>query len=260
MRFFASAILAAGFTVSVVFPLRAATLSPLQTETYCSDGFTTIDRVDVNSCALPNAITYYSLSPLVSLTAQFSAPPVDPTKGKISEGEALATVQYGFEVVGGNPGDVVPILVATNLSTTGSSEFNALGHAEMAIDNSFGETKASVCSTQFDCGSTETSFSGTLAWKATSGDLGNLLFLSVLAIGGNSSLPQSATASADPFIFIDPSFPDAAEYSIVVASGASNAPAETPEPGGFSLALIAGALFALRATGRRLSGGRIRDR
>ena len=233
MRFFASAMLVAGFMVSAVLPLRAATLSPLQTETYCSDGFTTIDRVDVNSCALPNAITYYSLSPFVSLTAQFSSQAVDPTKGEISEGTALATVQYGFEVVGGSPGDVVPILVATNLSATGSSSSNAFGQAVMGVDNSFGATKATACVSYSLCGTPDTSssFSGTLAWRATSGDLGNILFLSVAAIGGNSSIPQSGSASADPFIFIDPSFADAADYTIVVAPGVSNAPAETPEPG-----------------------------
>ena len=53
------------------------------------------------------------------------------------------------------------------------------------------------------------------------------------SVVGNSLHSESASASADPFIFVDPAFSNASLYSIVVSPGVGNAGAlAVPEPGG----------------------------
>ena len=54
----------------------------------------------------------------MSLEAQASSPPIDAqgTHGSA----ATAVVTYSFEVTGGNSGDIVPILIATSLTSAGS--------------------------------------------------------------------------------------------------------------------------------------------
>jgi len=68
---------------------------------------------------------------------------------------------------------------------------------------------------------------------------------------GSSQVPESASAKADPFIFLDPSFPGADLYSIVVSPGVGNA-ASVPEPGtAMLMALAALAMGILRCRGWR---------
>jgi hypothetical protein len=73
-------------------------------------------------------------------------------------------------------------------------------------------------------------------------------FLEVEASSGDSPLAESANASADPFIFIDPSFAGAANYSIEVSPGVGNGlPSAAPEPGTLGLmASFLGLLLAIR--------------
>ncbi len=82
--------------------------------------------------------------------------------------------------------------------------------------------------------------SGTFAWPAQAGGI-NTMHLEVEAESGDSMLAESANASADPFIFIDPSFAGAQNYHIVVSDGVGNAlPASTvPEPGTLGLMVTA---------------------
>jgi len=55
--------------------------------------------------------------------------------------------------------------------------------------------------------------------------------LFVQAGTGDSLRPEPASASADPFIFVDPAFPQASLYSIEVSPGVGNADAAgVPEP------------------------------
>jgi hypothetical protein len=65
-----------------------------------------------------------------------------------------------------------------------------------------------VCS-DGTCGTTARSFSGTLNTRARSGDLNELSLRVQVAVVGNTLFAESASASADPFIFVDPAFPDA---------------------------------------------------
>lgn len=59
-----------------------------------------------------------------------------------------------------------------------------------------------------------------------------------LGVGVHTNATQSSgSASIDPYIFVDPSFPDAADFSIQVSDGVSNVPisAATPIPGALPL-------------------------
>jgi hypothetical protein len=49
---------------------------------------------------------------------------------------------------------------------------------------------------------------------------------------------ESFSAGADPLIYVNPSFEDAADYSIPQSPGVANATTSTPEPG--ALILICG--------------------
>jgi hypothetical protein len=67
----------------------------------------------------------------------------------------------------------------------------------------------------------------------------------------------SATATSDPFLYIDPAFADASLFSIIVSDGVGNAPispgsgpSSIPEPG--SLALLVTALGIWLAWDRRV--------
>ena len=73
--------------------------------------------------------------------------------------------------------------------------------------------------------------------------------------GFSDQAGQSATAFADPYIFIDPSFPNANLYSIVVSDGVNNSPfASAPAPEPASAALFAlGVLFCAAARRRKRS-------
>src|SRR5258708_3420851 len=78
---------------------------------------------DPTSCTLGGrdalATGSLTLTPFVSLTAQASAGPIndlfDPGAG------VFVSVRYSFQVIGGNAGDMVPILIATSLNSTATS-------------------------------------------------------------------------------------------------------------------------------------------
>ena len=201
---------------------------------------------DPVSCAISgndaSASGSLTLSPFVNLSAQSSSGPINaffnPGAG------AFVSVNYSFQVAGGNPGDIVPILISTSLTATASSFSHAYGFAETVIHTGFGDTSKVVC-TNNTCGTTDTSFFGTFAWNAFSGESGDTIHLEIEASSGDSPVAESASASADPFIFIDPNFAGAANYSILVSPGVGNALPSVPEPATFAAVGIALIAFAM---------------
>ena len=141
------------------------------------------------------------------------------------------SIQYFFQVVGGNPGDTVPILIATDLNVTStSSGGGSFGFAQTAVHTRrLGDTFAVVC-TDGTCGTAATQFSGTISWRASSGAIGDYISVQAVAAVGDSLTAQSSTAFADPFLSIDPTFADAAQYSIVLSPGVGNGIRAVPEP------------------------------
>ena len=168
----------------------------------------------------------------------------------------LVNASYSFQVVGGNPGDIVPIMISTNLSSSATSLDHAFAMAQTRVDTSAGSFTEIVCtngSINPTCPTLNTTFSGTFAWSAMSGEAGDTIHLEIEAQSGDSGVPEGATASLDPFIFIDPNFANAANYSIIVSRGVGNGlPSSTvpvPEPG--TMALSASGLIMLISRGSR---------
>ncbi len=223
----------------------AATLPPPTTLVECVD-FTVTD--DPGSCSVSGrdaaASASLALSPFVFLVAHSESGPINslfnPGAG------AVGFVTYSFQVQGGNPGDIVPMFISANLTASASSASHALGQAETLVHTSFGNTDAVVC-TNGNCGTTATSFSGTFGFNTLSGEGGDFIQLSVEAQSGDSLFAEFADASADPLIFIDPSFANAGSYSIVLSPGVANALGSVPEPGTWVLFASAVALALCRA-------------
>jgi hypothetical protein len=231
--------------------LSATPLPGPVTVAECTD-FGLID--DPSSCVLSGrdaiATGSLTLSPFVSVTAESASGPVNdlfnPGAG------VFVSAKYSFQVNGGNPADVVPILISTSLTSNASSFSHAYGFAEVVIHTGFGDTSVVVC-TNGTCGTMNTSFSGTFATSAFSGETGDTVQLEIEASSGDSPFAESANASADPFLFIDPSFAGASNYHIDVSLGVGNALPGVPEPGTLGLAGLAlVALAGLRAQARRL--------
>ena len=235
-------------------PARADSLPTAITETSCgADPNGVFQRVvDPTSCVLATALGSLTLTPFVNLSVQIST--VGVFLNGVHGGGATAVVRYFFEVIGGNSGDVVPLLIATNLSTDATAASGGHSFASLsAFTNSFGNSFVAVCTNE-SCGSTVSSFSGLLSTRAKSGEVGELDLQVSAGSGGLDS--GFASASADPFIYVDPSFSAASQYSILVSPGVGNgiAAASVPEPG--SAGLLALSVALLRIAVRKRTSGR----
>ena len=230
----------------IALPGSAATvLPPPVTLAHCAVGSSTLD--DPTACtlgSLDESFASLTLAPFVSLVAQASSPPND-AQGTHGSG-AFASVVYSFQVTGGNPGDIVPILIAASLTSTGSDPTHGIGQAVLSVHTTAaGDSVVAVCS-DGTCGTTASSFVGTLGTRARSGSTADTLSLQVSASTGDSLKAESASASADPFLFVDPSFPTANLYSVVVSPGVTNA---VPEPA--SAMLVSLGMLGCALVGRR---------
>ncbi len=177
---------------------------------------------DPSSAALQGASASLSIAPFVSLQAQVHDAPGIATQ------DAFAALDYYFAAVGGNPNDPVHVLVATTLLAVVDAYPN-YAFAEIQVGGS-GGVGTIVCS---DGSCVAGQFSDTLALTVVSGQAVQVhLFIGAeegFSTGGD------AFASADPYIFVDPSFAGANNYSIIVSDGVGNAPATTPLPAAFPL-------------------------
>jgi len=214
---------------------------------------------DPGSCTLSghdaSAFGSLTLAPFVSLVAEDTSGAINAL-GNPGAG-VFVSLTYSFQITGGNPGDQVPILIATDLDTSASSASHAYGFASLYVSTGFGNKQIVAC-TNDTCGTTDTSFSGTLATSVFSGQI-DTIQLEIEASSGDSPNAEWANASADPYIYIDPSFAGAGKYSVEVSPGVGNAPATlaaVPEPSSVCLlAGVASAVALLRRGRRRSSQG-----
>jgi hypothetical protein len=126
-----------------------------------------------------------TLAPFVGLNLEAVSPVGDGIHGAGVD----VFVIYAFQVTGGNPGDLVPIRIGTSLSITSTGSLFAYAFAGVTIHTGAAGTStlAAVC-TDGTCGTTARSFSGTLSFRARSGDTGDFLFLQIdAATTGNAS-------------------------------------------------------------------------
>lgn len=233
----AAALLAASALCS------AATLPPPETLATC-EVFPAI-VTDPSACSVVGASGSLSLSPFVVETAQMSAIPGTGPYVNLN-------AKIYFEVIGGNVGDVVPLVIFTDLHAFGTTPGKAYGIAQIELRNGANIT---VCS-EPTCGgephvNAPSDFTGSFNSVGVSGFVGDFVDIQVQAsMLGLSSNPESASASADPLIMVDPTFAGASQYSIVLSPGVGNGIAGAPgapEPGTFVLlGLSAIGMFLLR--------------
>jgi hypothetical protein len=150
--------------------------------------------------------------------------------------DVFADLDYYFEVAGGSAGASVPVLIATNLLTSGT--YPQYGGASIGVSTGGGVGVAgmTVCTYPGDCAAGQ--FSGNLSLMATAGSEYRI-HLRAAAEG------RDVSASVDPYIFIDPAFADAADYHVEVSDGVGNSPAAVPAPGTLPLLGSALGLFGL---------------
>ena len=235
----ACAAVISGLSCLPAAPVRAATLPAAIPLADCSVDSTRV--MDPSNCKLGDSFASVTLLPFVSLVAHASSPPID-VNGNHGAGTS-ASVTYSFQVIGGNPGDIVPILIATNLSSLGTDPTHGSGFAELSVHTgAAGDSFVVVCSNA-TCGTTSRTFSGTLSTRARSGDVGDTLTLLASTSTGDSLNSESASASADPSIFVDPSSPSASQYSIVLSAGVGNGIASVPEPRSSVLIALGGLIL-----------------
>jgi len=196
-----------------------------------------------------------SVRPFGLLSASVNAANLDPVADG-SAAVALAALQYDFTLTGGHVGDLVPVLVLTSLLTFAdlSDDPNNANTASANIDvrslspvnGVVNEDSEFACSSHPVICDQPEDVEAELKITMASGSAGRV-FMQVL-VAASSTSGGAASAQIDPFIFVDPRFANAADYTISVASGVANA-RPLPEPGVWAL-LLAG-LGGLGVAGRR---------
>jgi hypothetical protein len=216
------------------------------------------------SCSVPGSSGSLSSLPtlLLQVTANTSGLPVLDQSGVSTFG----WIYYDFTVTGGAPGTPVPVLVETNMLTSGTSSTDPnnatltqaliyafrLNDSLQVVGN---DGFINVC-TDSPTGCTDpSSFSGNLALTLNSGSTEELYLFVAAAV--SVSQGGQASASIDPYIYIDPSFADADQYSIELSAGVGTGrPAAAPPAGGdipepASLAILGAGLAGLRLIRRK---------
>ena len=176
---------------------------------------------------------------------------------------ASLSITYYFEVTGGNIGDPVNVLMDSILRSAGTgANFESFSAADAMVSLSVnGNTVSHLL--QYSCGPGNCGFqqnwAGTLSMQMAVGDIGTVwVETDIDTEAGISGCPgpncvmglATASALADPFIYIDPNTPNAWEYSIVVSDGIGNNPlGTTPEPS--SLLLLGSGVAGLAGVLRR---------
>jgi hypothetical protein len=146
-------------------------------------------------------------------------------QGLVDTANIIGVLDYNFEVTGGTPGAVVPVDIDTALQATPISIGYVFSEIGVTANTSAGVT---ICSNGLGCDGA-TGFSGTLQVNALSGAV-NSVHLEIEAGGarGSASDFDGGTASVDPYIYVDPTFLNAGDYSIEVSPNIGNVPVPLP--------------------------------
>jgi hypothetical protein len=176
------------------------------------------------------------------------------------ESDAQATLSYQFEIVQNAPDNApnVPVMFDVGLSVFTTDQF-ASGGAQVGIpgivDFYCSTNGSSDCGTPDSCPDPlcQASAQGYEAFLVLNAGVPYTINLlaTVAAFNAFQDNFVSADATADPYIYINPTFNDASDYSIIVSDGIGNSPV-VPEPRE-SLSLTFGllAMFLVRRQQRR---------
>jgi hypothetical protein len=174
---------------------------------------------------------------------------------------ADSALTYAFVVWGGNMGDVIPIEIDYALMQDSTGPYSGvISKAQIGVLNPggsgyVGDGIKEICT--IGCagsGGDAIELEGTLSLSLFAG---TQYTVNIFAEAVATALGQStfASASVDPYIYIDPSFADAAKYSVVVSEGVANVDpslAVVPEPTSWAMMIagfgLAGGVLRRRAT------------
>ncbi len=213
----------------------AQTLSAASTFVQCfADGNNSFHATECSQGGFvgvpPSAFASAVLSPLPAVSVEVTSPPA-----AVLGAGADANATYWFQVTGGNAGDVVPLMFDFSLSASATPDSTALARLIIRTSEVPFTVEELLCNPQ-ECG--ESILSDTLTVPARSGAALDSVTLYVMAQAPATRISnESARAFADPYIFVDPTFPNADQYSILVSPGVGNTP-HVPEPGTLGLLLI----------------------
>ena len=170
-----------------------------------------------------------SLAPIPSATAiaLVAAPNGYPSA------TAGVVFNYTVEIIG--PAGLVPVDVQATGSATSTT--NAGSSASLSLSNISNVPILEVASSQGQAlGGFVTSLNISNTYEMTADSPFSVQITDEASAGIDPILTaSSASASIDPLFFIDPSDPNASEYSILLSPGVGNAPAATPLPAAFPL-------------------------
>jgi hypothetical protein len=179
------------------------------------------------------------MAPAVTLTASAGY-----VGGAPASSGGFAVLNYNFAVLGGAQDTVVPVNIdfALQALTFSAGPSPVYAFAEILANTPLSGVGAVICNT--GCSSSSSTAAGTLHVNVYAGEAyGNTVTLEIeaLAAGYADILANSATAYADPRIYVDPSFANAGAYSIALSDGVGNGmAAPVPEPS--SLVLMLGGI------------------
>jgi hypothetical protein len=194
--------------------------------------------ISTDPCSFEGASAFTVGAPFATAEAMVTAPP-DFGPG------ANSALTYYFTVDGPDTGPIA-IGIATNLLTSASEDNTAFaGISTSQGTNVCADTNEGLCGgSQFD---------GILIEMDEPGQVYSVHLEAVASVG---IFGGSAFASADPFIFVEPTDIDASEYSIRVSDGVANAVAPSssvPELSTWAMLLLgfAGLGITARRAGKR---------
>jgi hypothetical protein len=232
-----------GFPSSTWAALPAAT-GYVQCST--SDGYIT----DSSSCSTSTEVATRALSPYATLSGSGSYP------GGLARVDAtiFAFTKFDFVVTGPDPYAKVKVDIDTRLhqsTVNGGYGFSEiLVQADADIFTGPNSAYKVICST--GCADQSTGFDGTLQVTTNPGYI-STVDMEIEAGGNFSTVANSGEAYADPHFYIDPSTPDAADYSIMLSPGVGNGLPGVPEPAAWVLMIVGvgGVGAALRRSNRK---------
>ncbi len=211
---------------TVALPTHAQTLTAASTFVQCfADGNNSFHSTECTQGGFPgvppSAFSSATLSPFPSVSVEVTSPPAS-----VLGAGADANATYWFQVTGGNAGDVVPLLFEFNFGATSTPDSTALARIIIRTSEVPFTVEELNCNPQ-SCD--VATLSDTLSVPARSGAMLDSVTLYVMVQAPATRIShESARAFADPYIFVDPAFPNAQLYSIVVSPGVGNV--RVPEP------------------------------
>ena len=153
----------------------------------------------------------------------------------------FAVTNYDFTVNGSDPSAKVKVDIDTRLHqsvvNSGYAVSEILVTAGTDIFTSPNSASKVICSDP--CPDESEDFAGTLQIIMNPGYI-STVHLEIEALAGFSADPNSGYAYVDPYIYIDPNMPDAADYMITLSDGVGNGLPTTgvPEPASWVMMLV----------------------